>query len=100
MIKCWDRVPIAELRARLSCTSSRGSVKARARLGQAETTIEAQSGLSEAKTEVRARARIRRAIGRATRLAVAFDGGRTGSSGNGGGRTESFRASLGGGNVK
>ena len=77
-----------------------GSVKARARLGQVETTIEAQSGLSEAKTEVQARARIHRATGRAAKLAVAFGDGRTGSSGNGGGRTGSFKASLGGGNVK
>ena len=68
--------------------------------------VEAQSGLSQAKTEVQARARMRRATGRATKLAT--QSGREqlrqwqsaavelGDSGNGDGGTGSFRASLGG----
>ena len=72
--------------------------------------MEAQSGLSEAKTEVQARARMHRATGRAVKLVVQSGreqlrqwqsvAAKLGDSGNGGGRTGSFRASLGGGNVK
>ena len=79
------------------------------RLGQAETTIEAQSGLSEAKTDVRARARMHRTTGRAAKLAAQSGREQLGQwksaavelrdSGDGGGRTGRFRASLGGGNV-
>ena len=76
-----------------------------AEAGNNGSSVRARSGLSEAKTEVQARARMHRATGRAAELAA--QSGREqlrqlqsaaaelGDSGNGGGRTGSFRASLG-----
>ena len=67
--------------------------------------MEAQSGLSEAKTEVQERARMHRATSRAAELAAQYGmeqlrqwqsaAAELGDSRNGGGRTGSFRASLG-----